>query len=315
MKTIRYFLLMGVVALILLSSNCKDKNDNGDDPKFVPSITLSSPQSAAFDVGRGETVNFGIEARANSNSKKDINKLYFKVTLASDGSVWDTTWYPKEDEKQLFKKDYAYQVPSNALATEVITVLIQATDVDNQTGQRTIVMAVKDLSGLNTYNDVELGAQNNVTIGQFYATSINTIYKIAEAKSAGQTRIDFVYIYNNFNPAVIVSPDNSDIFGEEWPKISNLGVHTWATRNATKFKRIVALNETEWEILTATKLKGHATGAVDKKTESLFDGSGGTQRSYIAFLTRENKAGVFRVKEVTGYDGEGTIIIDVKVEK
>jgi len=305
---------------VSLSSCC----DTCDDTTTViktkyPTLTINPPQSTAFEVAKGEVVNFHITAKSSANTNKDLAKIYFKATYISTSTSWNTTWTPKSTELQTFSKDFAYTVPTSVSSTEVITILIQATDVDNQTGSKTFTLSVKDLSGLNSYTDIVLGAQNNADVGSFYATSINKIYKVADAKASGQTYVDFVYFYNNTYTATIASPDNSDVFGTEAGKIADLQVHTWNTKNATRFKNITnTISETDWETLTKDKATQRYTAASTselKLAPYLTDASGGQIPSYYAFKTGQGKYGIFRVTAISDYSSYGTITIDVKVAK
>lgn len=330
MKKLKYFIgvaLAGILALstpatfIIVSSasfiysNCNDSDTIQPQIK-IPGLVVNPPQSLAFDVAKGEVVNFHIVATANNDNKKDLKSLNFNVKYSAT-DIWDTTWYPSANEKQSFTKDYALTIRTNVKIDDVITVTITVTDVDNKSNKKVFILTVKDNSGLNHYDAVILGAQNNPDVGSFYSTSTNVIYKIADAKANGQSYVDLIYFYGTTNTATIASPDNNDVFGTESGKISNLLVHQWTTRNATRFKPIAQLTINEWESLTAQIInqKWAIAGTELKMANNLTDQAGGYIPSHVLFKTSKNKYGIFKVLEISSYDAYGTIKLDLKVQK
>ncbi|NLJ08476.1 MAG: hypothetical protein GX437_12505 [Sphingobacteriales bacterium] len=331
MKRLRYLIAAAIAGIIAIStpatfvivgsmsfiySNCKNTDTSVVPTAKIPVLSINPPQSAAFDVSKGEVVNFHIVASSNASTNKDIKSLNFSVKYSST-DIWDTTWYPGANEKKSFTKDYAYTIRTNVKDNDVITITVTATDENNQVAKKTFVLTVKDLSGLNHYEAVILGAQSNPDVGSFYATSTNMIYKVAEAKASGQSTIDLVYFYGTSNTATIASPDNDDVFGTEAGKISSLQVHTWTTRNATRFKPIAQLTLNEWDALTAQGLiqKYQVSGNELKMANNLTDLAGGYIPSHVLFKTAKNKYGIFKVMEITSYDASGTIKLNLKIQK
>jgi hypothetical protein len=318
MKTIKNILSLSIIALLVIGIWSCDGTDPDPNPvSKLPTLAINPPQALAFDVGKGEVVNFHIEANANANTNSDLTEVTLNVTYSAGGS-WDTIWYVDATESKYKVIDYDFTVPVTANDEDVITIEVAATDKNAYVGTKTFVLTVKDLSGLSSHTAVLMGAHENADYGSFYATSTNTVFKVAEAAASGQSTIDFVYFYGTINTATIASPDNDDVFGNAAGKIGVLGVQNWTTRNATRFRKIASMTQADWDVLNATRvsqLYQTASQPEEKLANYLFDGSGGTQSTHVVFKTSKNKYGVFKVTEIDGFDKTGTITIDVKVEK
>jgi len=309
------FIIVGSASFIY--GDCSDTSNTDTIVVKAPSLTINPPQKVVFDVARGEIVNFHIVAKSHATTNKDLSKLNFHIKYSAGKPEFDTTWYPQATELKEFTKDYEYTVPSSLAYGTVITISVSATDVDQKVGKKTFVLTLVDLSGLNNYETVTLGAQSNADLGSFYATSTNLVYKVNEAKTSGQTTIDFVYFYGSTYTASIASPANSTVFGTGAGQISVLKVHEWTTRNATKFKIIPPLTLIDWDGLNTTNIsqKWAVAGSEVDLAPYLFDGTGGSQISHVLFKTSKNKVGMFKVKNINGYDATGSIVLNVKVQK
>jgi|GEM_PF-2012157 len=332
MKKVKYFLGLIVAGAFLLSTpasivfigtssilftSCDTNEGDTITPDLkLPIISYNPPAKAVFDVAKGEVVNFRITAKANDKSNKDLATLKFHVKYSAGKPEWDTTWQPKATELKQFIKDFAYTVPATLAYGTLITITISGTDVDAKIGKKVLVLTVVNLTGLNHYETVTLGAQANPDIGSFYASSTNLIYKVADAKANGQSTIDLIYIYNNTYTAAISGPDDT-LYGTQAKQISVLKVHEWTTRNATRFKSIPQLSLNEWEALTSANLqqKWAVAGVEGRRAAFLFDGTGGSQISHVLFKTSKNKVGIFKVKAITGYDDKGSITLNLKIQK
>jgi len=329
MKKVKYIFGLAIAAAMLMTapatimfigssslilSSCDTNNGDTTIPELkVPIVTYNPPSKAVFDVTKGEIVNFHIVAKANP---KNLATLKFNVKYSAGLPEWDTTWQPKATELTEFIKDYAYTVPTGLAFGTLITITITATDVDAKAGKKVLVLTLVDLSGLNNYSEVILGGQANPDIGSFYATSTNKIYKVADAKATGQTTIDLIHFYNNTYTAAISSPDDT-VYGTQAKQISVLKVQEWTTRNSTRFKPVAQMTLTEWEALNSTNLsqKWSVAGVEGRRAAFLFDGTGGSQISHVLFKTSKNKIGVFKVINITGYSDQGTITLNLKVQK
>lgn len=318
MKQMKYFLALSLVAILSIGFwSCDPEVIDPVEKSKLPTLAISSPQSLLFDVTKGEKITFHIEASANANTKTDLKEVSFNATYSAGGS-WDTVWNVASADGQLKIVEFDYEVPATVSDGDVITITVSVKDEDALVGTKIYTLNVKDLSGLNTYDGIVLGAQSNATVGSFFATSTKTIFLVDDAKLNGQSTIDFVYFYGDLNTATIASPDNDDVFGNGVGKISSLLVQEWTTRNATRFRKIAALTSTEWDVLTATRIAELYTVAsqpIEKMANYLSDGSGGGPPSFVVFKTAKNKYGIFKVKDISSYDKTGTITLDIKVKK
>ncbi len=146
-----------------------------------------------------------------------------------------------------------------------------------------------------------MGSVHNLEVGSCYASSTNTVYKIAEAK-ANSSVIDFVYYYGPNNLATIAAPDDSDA------ATVYASLTTWTTRNTTKFKLESSLSEEEFNGIENDALIASQTDITNSAVTKLNEGD------IVAFETAAGKKGLFLVKNISG-KSEGAITINVKVQK
>jgi hypothetical protein len=319
MKKLKSFLLLAILAGLTIGFySCGTDDDDDDvDPSGVPTMTFTMPQNAAFEVSRGQNVDFQFTVFANLNTKKDIEEVVFSVKYPV-GNPDDTTFVPDKNEDQQFAITHTFWVPNTGLNDgDKITITITATDKDAKTAEKVFTLTVVDNSGLNVYEGVQIGAQDNPTYGSFYNTVSNMVYFI-NTVGGNENKVDMVYFYGATNTATLASPDNDDVFGDGPGKISSLGVHNWSVRNSTKFAKIATLTLAEWENMDQDKVQTKYLTAPQNDlgmANNLFDGSGGSQISYVPFKTNKNKYGMVKVKQITEYDGSGSIVFDMKIQK
>ncbi|MBL6964125.1 MAG: hypothetical protein ISR55_09880 [Bacteroidetes bacterium] len=319
MKHHKYLLAAGFILFLAAGFwSCKDPDIPDVPDSKLPKLAVNPPQETVFDVSKGELVSFHIEATANAVTNSDLKNIKFSASY-STGESWDTTWDVKATETKFTVINYEFHVPSTVKEDDIITISITVEDISTLKSSKTYILTVKDLSGLNSFEGIVLGAQRNNDVGGFYATSTNTIFTIEEAKTSGQSTIDLIYFYGSINTATIASPDNIDVFGTGAGKIGELLVQEWSNRNATRFKLIASMPALEWSELTDTRLSQiYATASTPEKelANYLADGTGGGQATFVVFKTSKFKYGIFRVTNISpDYSNIGTITIDVKISK
>jgi len=325
LKLVLFSIIVGFISfviptnlLVVGSISLSSCNEEVDTPVCVldyPTLIILKPQKLVFNVFNGDTINFQFIANADEFSQKDIKKIDFIVSY-ENGKKWDTTWYPDNSEKKSFTKNYDLTISGDSV-DKYLMILIRATNIHNHIAQKSVVLNIISRSGLNEYNSVKLGTEYNIDFGQFFNSEENKVYKIAEAKAVGQQYIDFAYAYNISTLSIIISPDNDSYFGIGTGKFKAYQVHTWTTRNATRFKIVSPMTQSEWEVLNNKNIeeKWKTIYSDQKEAKNLFDGLGGSPKAHVLFKTSKNKIGIFRVTSIDGYDDKGYITIDVKVQK
>lgn len=316
-KTISIFSVLLFGGLIIGLMSCDSTTTPPNPTSQAPTLTITGVTASPVDVAPGQILNFHLEARANANTNKDLETLTVNAAFTAGGS-WDTTFTPGTAEKKYYVVDLDFKVPATANDGDAITLTFKVTDKDTKEKITTWVLNVKVFIDIYTYTNITLGAQNNATLGSFYASSTNTVYLITDAKT-NCTKVDFGYYYGATNAATLCAPSDA-IAAAQIFNGPTYGLSTWPVRNATKFRKIALLTTTEFDALDAgimlTKYTT-APGAEGAYANTLSDGSGGMQQSFVAFKTANPvKYGIIKVDEIDIVNqATGQMKITVKIQK
>jgi len=286
------FLALAGTALVASSMFLTSCSKESDPSIPAPVISLLSPENGTKTATVGESVNI-----AGTVSAADGQKLTnFKISLSNGVTIFDTTFSTKPTA-YTFSKIVSQAAPTTDKYT------ISATDDNSQTSTKDVTITyVAASAGFNEYTTQIFGAQANSTLGSFYATSSNTVYTQANAKSNAAS-VDFVYYYGATNNATVAAPSDADagtIFNN-----ANTGLQTWSVRNATKFAVTTSLDY-------ATAVEADVVSAANAAT-STFAKTLAVGSTFV-FKTVAGKAGIAKVTALNA-SNSGSITVSVKVQK
>jgi hypothetical protein len=181
------------------------------------------------------------------------------------------------------------------------------TDKDGLTASQTVKITV---AVVNSYTAVLLGNQINTTDPSFYATSTNTKYSVANAKTNSE-KVDFGYGNGSAsgNEYFIGAPNDPSI-----TEVYSTG--TWTTKNATKFvltnltaAQFDAINTPDAVIKAVTE--GTAPSVVSRVRGAEIEAN-----DVVGFTTAAGKKGLIKIVSRSGAaNAAGSITINVKVQK
>jgi len=307
MKKMKLFGLMFLAGALLFSS-CKK-----DEETAAPTISTSGASSIDLTVAQiaaGERVVFNINFTAAAEVET------FSIKEDKSGTANATSVYDAANTDFSGKTEDVYNFDKTFVAadfddgTNIYNKIVYTFTVSDKEGRAIdisyTVNVVEEATGFgafSSYTTVLMGGQEHATLGSFYASSSNTVYLSAAAKT-NAANVDFCYFYGVTNLATLCAPANADaatVFDS-----STNGVATWSVRNATKF---VASTIDFANLSETTDVSGVAFGA-ETKANSLAVGD------VVAFQTVAGKLGFVKVTAITSnvqYD-DGTITIEVKVQ-
>lgn len=296
-----------IMASVSLFTSCKKDEDPANNP---PTLDVSSPATSTLTVDRGEVVAFDFVARYNLNSKSGLENIYIEAKYSVGGSDIVLDYDVPTASNNEVSKTVNYTVPATTAYGTVITVSIKVTDKAGKFAEKLYTLTVTNLSDLNTYTNVELGAQGNNSLGSAYASDLNNVYKSVDAKT-NQTRIDFLYFHDDTTPAnahTLAAPNDATL-----ASVTGL-VKDWVSKNATTFKVVSGYTSAEFNALTTaaeiTQVWQLAGTALTKATNV-------AQNGYIVFKTSKTKYGIIEVASLTeaAVKKESSMTINVKVQK
>jgi len=157
---------------------------------------------------------------------------------------------------------------------------------------------------INVYMAIFMGAQGNVSIGGYYASSTNLVMMQSQAQ-INQSNIDFVYFYGATNHATFSAPDDPIVGGG----LGNLTLcEGWTVKNPTRFLK-TTLSTADFDAITNdAAIVAVASYANLSKANMLSVGD------VVAFKTAAGKMGLIKVTQIdTG--SIGTITFDVKIQQ
>jgi hypothetical protein len=297
-----FMLLIAVASTVLVSCN-KDENT---DPQ-LPSINFvggSGYVSADGSYPVNTLLKVGINAAANATSGSKLTKLVVTRTFNNvPTTVLDSTISVAN-----FSIEANFYTASVA-GTERFAVKV--TDADGETNEISFNIITTPVEAtVNIYTAILMGGQSNLSIGSFWSSVNNTVYKQADAK-LNQNKVDLVYFYGTDNKASLASPDEV-ILGDVW---TSGYFADWTIRNATRFKKTTGVN---WDAITATDddlINENATGLSLSMVNLLQVGD------IVAFETAStsanaSKKGLYKVLAINGTTGaDRAITIEVKIKK
>ena len=306
MKKVKFLALMFLAGTTLFTSCKKDEETVAD-----PTISFQGGTTSLVFTGTNSidvNVTFAAEGKIESVSLNGPSLTGTGTTTTDITSKMGTTH--TDNGRNQTSVIYLFQVTSAdlALAFANHTTLTYTFTVNDQqpvstTGTFTVTLQSTGTPfGAFTPNTgIILGGSSHPTLGSFYASSTNTVYLQAAAKT-NATVVDFAYFYGTTNQATLVAPADADA---STMFTGTSGVSTWTTKNSTKFVKLTGF---DFAGLSATTDIADVTFGTLTKANTLAVGD------VVAFKTVANKIGFAKVTACTNTD-DGTITFDVKVQQ
>lgn len=296
MRKFNVLAILVLISAIGFFSSCSKDSDED----LTPTMTFTGGTGFTdgdVTVNAGEPFTVGITATANVTSGTNLSN--FKVVRTFNSTpftVVDSTM--NKDNFSIQLTAYAYP----EVGTERWTFTI--TDKDGQSKELSFNITTLATAGdITTYSDVILGSYDNANYGSSFASSTGVVFEIADAK-INSSKIDWIYFYGVSNLATIAAPDNAEA-ATIFTGIN--GLSSWATRNATRFKKVTT--SVAWDNITddsdITKL---AAASSESKSNLIQTGD------IIAFKTVAGKMGLIKINTIVA-GAAGSINYSVKVQK
>lgn len=228
------FALAGVITFGLSSCGGTDDDVVKPTPKF-DFKTGAGYTSSNANVNAGNTIKIGIEASGSENLESvgvrtqvgTSQQAIFKLTADGDSILASKT--------KNISLEIEYQVGSLP-TTEKITVIVKMSNgtQSSKTINLTVTAAAKAITDAPGR---QIGGQTNTTYGSYWSMETNSS-KLQSDANADPASIDWVYYYGSTNNATFAAPNDAVLNSSN--VMNNPGFSTWATKNATKFKKASA---------------------------------------------------------------------------
>lgn len=281
------------LVFLLVMFSCTEKDGEGLGPT-IQLIQENGYISSDTSISPGQMMHFAIEA-----NKGDFDITQFLIQVKGDTiQTWFDTglytpqlkWYGSFTKS--FNDDEEWEfIVRDRFSHSISTTILITNDSLQSHGE------------IETYSQIELGAQNNMLLGGFFSLFNQLTYEPEEAK-ANQEIIDMVFYFGE-DEHTMASPGaniEDGIFEE------NLSPIDWDIRNTTRYLK-TELSNAEFDAIVndSVLLVSYIEGEGKRKAKNLADGG------VFSFKTQDSKFGLFKVNEVIDTE-EGNINIDIKIQ-
>lgn len=292
MSILTYRVLFLFIAIII--TGCTEKDEGGNGP-LIQLISGNNLISTDTIISPGQLMQFEVSA-----SKGNYNITNFVILVNGDSSqvYYDTgmnvasfTWNGAFAKSFTDNEVWEFVARDRYSRSDMVSILIQN---DSSSG----------LGPINSYTNVELGAQSNENIGGCLSLSDQFVYFIAEAYNHQET-IDIIYYYGEDNETIGSPGANIEdgIFPDEY------NPDNWQYQNTTRYIK-TSLSPDEFNLIQndSLLLVSYIEGEGKRKAKEL------VTNDVYSFKTQDTKYGMFLVTEVLGTDA-GSVIIDIKIQE
>ena len=295
MKRVSYFILAAFFAVSSASFvSCTDDEDV--EPASIKFDNVTNDVVTLAAGASTYTVNATITSVENLKSVK-ISKTVGSVTNQVGTEI---TSFPEKTSYHLTKEIDG--ITENCKITVTVnngTETARALTINYTAGEA-------PAGDIDTWANKKLGSlAHGTTAGSSCASIDGTVYLLADAKT-NSNKIDIIYFNGNEFKQSIAAPSNSAVQGLSSASTSN--VSTWATKNATKLKKLS---------ITATEFDAMDNDAVidEKVTSATVNGDIASDLAtddVVGFITVAGKKGLIKI---VSFDAENNATISIKVQK
>ena len=292
MKRINLVLISLLVVVSGFFASCSD-----DEDTLGANVTIKSAKDTTVAPSAVFVISW--------DARKGDDKMKF-ISISKNGvniSGWDKKEIPSASDASYIGSATITADPNAGVYEYVVSVLDgNYAELGKETVKVT-VSASAAAGEINSYTTVLMGGQNNATTRSFWASTTNTVYKVADAKT-NAAKVDILYFYGTTNAATLAAPDDADA-----ATLSDLQLSSFTTKNKTRFG-VSAVTSSEFSAIANDAKIATISGLTATKAAQL------KVNDVIAFQTEAGKKGLILVKAIGGTQGsDRTITIDVKVQK
>lgn len=283
------FLLMFIFMI-----GCTEKDEGGEGP-IIQLIAGKNLISSDTIIAPGQLMQFKVSAnKGNYNITNfvilvngDSSQVYYDTGMNVVSFSWKGSFAKSFDADEVWE----FIARDRYSRSDVVSILIQN---DSSAG----------LGPINTYTNIQLGAQSNQNDGGYFSLADQSVYLIDEAFEH-QESIDMIYYYGE-DSQTIASPGaniEDGIFPPEY------NPSNWTYRNTTRYiKTNLSPDEFNQIQNDSILLVSYTEGDGKRKAKKLIS------NDVYSFKTQDSKYGMFLITEISGGES-GTIKIDIKIQE
>lgn len=297
MKKLTLLVLFASLTSVFLNS-CK--GDDPEGPKPGPTVSWKTTAGLTFankNIPKDSVVSFGVLATPSSG--ENITRV--RISLSVNGGVETTLFDSTSMKASSFNRDWI-GIPVGSLINAKNRFTATVTQSNGESSSASFTVTVTgNAANIQTTNDIELGAQNNASLGSFFDPSQGaTGVMLAAQANSNQSSVHVIYYSGSTNKETFSAPNDGQI-GQVHPNVPS-----WGVKNATLFKK-TTLTATDFDNLTDPNvIINECNSASATKVTALKVGD------VIAYRTfNGSHFALFKIDAITA-GGAGTITFDMK---
>jgi hypothetical protein len=234
-------------------------------------------------------------------SAADFNLTYLNVSI-DDGNGKQTLLDSGFNVSSL---NWSRELIKTSADIETWTITIM--DKERNTSSVSIVLSKSPTlvyGNITTFNNIQLGAQNNSSIGSFFSLSTGNIYTLSQAFSA-QSDIDIAYYYGTYL-STLSSPNET-----EAPTFFTgvNGIANWTVKNETRYDTTNVSN-TAFQSSTNDSLILAVYNPIDAKRKAKYLSPG----MLLSFIDHQGKLGMIEIVSLSPGD-TGHVVMNIKKQQ
>lgn len=304
------------LSMVLVLASCGDDEDPATFNAPTLSITPENPTGSTYSVGADVNISFDFTAEAEISS---FNYFLVLNEGLSDEQTSNTIFVNPADLNLASNTAGTFSIafPVDA-AQEGKTVTMNFQVVDKQLPDAGLATATYGYTvnvEIETFTQKLFGAQGNSNPG-FYNAVDDQLLSYAEARDASgvnSSTVDFAYYWGANDNSTLAAIDDVDL-DAVYTAVQLPIDGIFGTKNSTTFKALMTTPAEFDAVVSNAQLQTVAsfeTGGASSAKMLAAD-------AVLAFKLDEDRGGKFGLIKVVSVDdtnGEGTITIDVKIEK
>jgi hypothetical protein len=161
------------------------------DSASSPTLSFILPYTSSFQVDRLEVVRFHFTASCNLCSKSRLTKATIIAYHSTGGSETILDSFVQSSSGSQISISKNYIVPKTSVYGSTITVTVKVTDFAGKSTEKSFTLNVTNLSDINTFNSVAIGAQDNTITGSALASDSGKVLTSAARMFIKVCQINF----------------------------------------------------------------------------------------------------------------------------
>ncbi len=288
-RIVFFFISIFIICGILYS--CKKESESAP-----PTITLI--HDAGFAAG-DTTLSVGAKVKIGINAKAmGANITYINVSIDNGTNIQTLL----DSGLNVSELNWTYEIIKSSLAAEKWIITVMDKDRNKSSVSVTLTKsAISQYGNIISFNNITLGAQSNISFGNFFSFNTGLTYTLADA-FAFQDSIDMLYYFGPYL-STLSSPNETEA-PNYYTGVN--GISNWTIKNETRYDT-TDVSLISFHAASNDSLILAAYNPIDAKRKAKYLEAG----MLLSFIDHAGKLGLIEISSVTAGD-TGHVVMNIK---